>query len=254
MKTFKIPFAYTDNKEVIDISAAKKGIIYKCNCGADVKLRGGQIISNHFYHINDSECSLESSIHKAYKDVFLKIKVIRLPHLIDGKDKLKFEKIELEKKIDDYIPDAIGYIGGDKYIIEFAKSSYIGERKEKKIKKSNLFCIEVDIIKTITSIKEIENHLINDKGYKHIIHIPNYKPMEELREEFTTAYYKLKCSLESSIEENKRLKEENKRLKEIVKTVPKPVRPMPWSRTLPAGEYIDAGEYIQRRIKALKQQ
>lgn len=190
-KTFKVPFAFDGINGVVDISNAKKGVIYKCNCGADVKLRGGDIISDHFYHIDESECSLESAIHKAYKEVFLISKKIKLPYVVNGDEELVFDKIELEKKIDDYIPDAIGYIGGTQYLIEFAKSSYIGERKRGKIKKSNLFCLEVDIIKTIDSIDGIKNHLISDKSYKHIIHIPEYKEMKELRDKFKTEYYKL---------------------------------------------------------------
>lgn len=191
-KEFKIPFAFNNENNVVDINSAKKGVIYKCSCGSDIKLRGGEIISNHFYHINESACSLESSIHKAYKSVFENIKQIKLPYPVNGSDVIKFDKVELEKKIDDYIPDAIGYIGKTQYLIEFAKSSYIGVRKEKKIKKSNLFCIEVDIIKTIKSIDEIEKHIIYDKSYKHIIHIPEYKEMKDLREKFVIGYNKLK--------------------------------------------------------------
>ena len=201
IKTYKIPFAFDKDNNVVDIHNAVKGIIYYCNCGAEVKLRGGEIKSDHFYHITESQCSLESSIHKAYKSVFYSLKKIKLPYLINDTDLLIFDRVELEKQIDDYIPDAIGYIGDKKYLIEFAKTSYIGERKEQKTKKSNLFCIEIDIIKTVQSLAEIEYHLVNDTGYKDIIHVPEYKEMQELRSKFTTGYRKLQ-------EENK----ENKRL------------------------------------------
>jgi hypothetical protein len=200
-RTFKIPFALDDDNNIIDIEVAEKGVIYKCNCGSDVKLRGGDIISDHFYHINESECSLESTIHKAYKAIFEKVKKIKLPYIINGQSELIFDKVELEKKIDDYIPDAIGYIGDDRFLIEFAKSSYIGERKEAKIKKSNLFCLEVDIIKTVTSLSEIEKHLIEEKAYKHVIHIPEYKEMKELREKYRQEYIKLKKKHETEIEQ-----------------------------------------------------
>lgn len=200
-KTFKIPFAFDDNNNVVDIESAEKGVIYKCNCGSDVKLRGGEIVSDHFYHINESNCSLESAIHKAYKSVFQRVKKVKLPpYTINGDAEiLIFDKVELEKKIDDYIPDAIGYIGEKRYLIEFAKSSYIGERKEKKIKKSNLFCLEIDIIKTINSISEIEKHLIVEEYYKHIIHNPEPKEMKELREKFKQEYIKLKIEHISEI-------------------------------------------------------
>ena len=198
-KTFKVPFAFDSNNNIVDIDSAEKGIVYNCSCGSDVKLRGGNFISDHFYHIDESQCSLESAIHKAYKAVFEKLKKIKLPYTVNGNDLLIFDRVELEKKIDDYIPDAIGYIGDERYLIEFAKSSYIGKRKEDKIKKSNLFCLEVDIIKTIGSLIEIENHLVSDKGYKHLIHVPEYKEMKLLRAKFEQEYKRLKDDLESEI-------------------------------------------------------
>lgn len=207
MKTFKVPFAYKEG-QIIDIESAVKGEIYKCNCGADVKLRGGDIISNHFYHINESECSLESAIHKAYKEVFLNLKMIKLPFQINGKNDLEFGRVELEKRIDDYQPDAIGYINGQKIIVEFAKSSYIDSRKEAKIKKSNLTAIEVDIITTVKTLDEISNHLLNETYHKHIIHLPEYAEMKQMREKFEKSYRQLQQKLwstERAFEEYKEL-------------------------------------------------
>ncbi len=192
MKQFKVPFAFDSMDNVVDISIAKKGESYKCTCGSEVKLRGGDIISDHFYHVTESDCSLESSIHKAYKSVFLKSKKIRLPYIVNGSEFIEFERVELEKKIDDYIPDAIGYIGDKMYLIEFAKTSYIGERKRNKILKSNLFCLEVDIIKTVESVSDIEEHLTKKQHHKHIIHIPDYQEMIELKEKFAVAYRSVK--------------------------------------------------------------
>lgn len=212
MKSFKIPFAY-DNGVIVDKDSAIKGKVYKCNCGADVKLRGGEIVKDHFYHINENiTCSLESAIHKAYKDVFFESKKLRLPFELNGTEYLTFESIELEKKIDDYIPDAIGYINGKMYLVEFAKSSYIGERKENKIKKSNLFCIEIDIVKHITSIQEIKNHLENESFYKHVINIPEYEELKKIKEEFINEKMKIRHKYEIKIKEleNKIYELENK--------------------------------------------
>ena len=208
MDKFKVPFAYDEFGDIVDIQSAIKGSVYTCNCGGEVKLRGGNIVSDHFYHISESKCSYESAIHKAYKDVFQKVKGIKLPYKVNGQDFLKFDKVEVEKQIDNYIPDAIGYIGCDMYLIEFAKTSYIGERKLKKIKKSNLLCIEVDIIVNVKSIDHIKDHLVKDRMYKHIIHIPEYKEMAEMRENFKKAYRKLES-------ENRRLRSDLATFKEL---------------------------------------
>lgn len=190
-KTYKIPFAYNEQGQVIDISSAVKGQEYKCSCGSVVKLRGGDVISNHFYHINEVGCSLESAIHKAYKDVFKRIKSIKLPYKVFGEDVLTFDRVELEKKVRDFIPDAIGYKDGTKYLVEFAKTSYIGERKKNKIKKANLFCIEIDINKDVKTIEDIEDSIM-ESAYREVIHRPEYKDDRELRGKFVKAYNKLK--------------------------------------------------------------
>jgi competence CoiA-like predicted nuclease len=216
MKQFKVPFAFDINGNVVDVQSAVRGESYKCTCGSEVKIRGGDIISDHFYHLTDSECSLESAIHKAYKSVFLKSKKIRLPYIVNGSDFIEFERVELEKKIDDYIPDAIGYIGDKMYLIEFAKTSYIGERKRNKITKSNLFCLEVDIIKTVESVSDIEDHLTKKQHHKHIIHIPEYVEMQELREKFTVAYGSLKRELSAVKDELRQKDEELTNIKDIL--------------------------------------
>ena len=171
-----IPFAYNSKGEIIDTNSAVKGTSYLCGCGAEVRLRAGVIYQPHFYHLNGNQCS-ESSIHKAYKSVFQRIKAIKLPQPINGNKMLHFHKVELEKKINDFIPDAIGYDeSGVMHLIEFAKTSYIKERKLNKIKKANVFCLEVSIIETHRTIKEIEDHLLNKEYYKKIVnclHLPS---------------------------------------------------------------------------------
>ena len=219
MKTFKIPFALDGNNDVVDIRRAIKTETYKCTCGSDVKMRGGEKVSNHFYHLVDKECSLESSIHKAYKFILQKVKAIKLPYVVDGVDTLVFDRVELEKQIGDFIPDAIGYIGETKYLIEFAKTSYIGERKENKIKKCNLFCIEIPIMTEYVCFEQIENHLLNETYYKEIINIPEYEDVKILRAKFANEYRKLlheNMELKSEIEQQKKKSKDKRILSEML--------------------------------------
>lgn len=178
---FKVPFAYS-NGMLIDVDNASKGTDYKCACGEIVRLRGGDIVRNHFYHIAETKCSPESAIHKAYKDVFKTHKTIKLPHEYNGVNVLSFDRVELEKKIGNFIPDAIGYIGDDMYFIEFAKTSFISKSKLKKIKATNIFCIEVAISKTVESIDAIRHHLEKTTHNKQIVHVPMYGLERENRE------------------------------------------------------------------------
>ena len=191
MKTFKIPFAFKDG-ELFDYNTAVKKVDYTCQCGEVVRIRGGEIMSNHFYHINETECCNESIIHKAYKSVFLNEKKILLPYDYNKTSLIEFDRVELEKKINDFVPDAIGYIGDKKYLIEFAKTSFIGERKLKKIKDANLFCIEVSILKGATTISEIKEHLVKESYYKEIVHAPEYGELKYLKEKVKIGFNNLR--------------------------------------------------------------
>lgn len=188
MIDFKVPFAYDGMGNIVDVESAIKGKSYLCNCGGEVRLRGGDKVRNHFYHIKESECSYESAIHKAYKDVFSQIKKVKLPYTINGKRLLQFDKVDLELRLNDFQPDAIGYIGDDQYLIEFAKTSFIDKRKLLKIKRANLFCIEIEVKSYVTSIKEIQEHLVQDSFYKDVVHIPEYNEMKQLRTKFIKSY------------------------------------------------------------------
>jgi competence CoiA-like predicted nuclease len=210
MKSYKTPFAYDENGNIYDYKNAEKGKEYFCNCGGVVKIRGGEIIKNHFYHTNEKECSNESAIHKAYKEVFKKVKKIKLPFEMNGTNILKFDRVILEKRIDNFQPDAIGFIDEKKYLIEFAKTSFIGERKEKKIKDLNLFCLEVKININLNSLEKIEDHLINESYYKKIIHTPIYKELREAKIEYLNYIDKLQNQFLKKI---KKLEQKNEELK-----------------------------------------
>jgi hypothetical protein len=212
MKTLKVPFAYDINNNLYDKFTAQKNLEYYCSCGEKVKLRGGEIRQDHFYHISESACKLESNIHKAYKHVLFYLKKIKLPFKIDGLDLLIFDNIEIEKKLSDFIPDAIGYINNEKFLIEFANTSLIKFVKNEKIKKCNLFCLEMYIQNEVNSILDIENHLLNEKYNKHILHIPEYKELKILKEKYTLAYQKLQSELTFKIEQ---LSEANATIKDL---------------------------------------
>lgn len=188
MKTNKVPFAYDENGNIYDFKNAVKNKSYYCQCGEIVKIRGGEKISNHFYHIKETECCNESIIHKAYKQVFLNEKKIMLPETYGDKQLLIFDSVVLEKQMNNYKPDAIGYINGDEYLIEFAKTSFVGDQKLEKIRKSNLFCVEVVIDTSLLTIDEIKEHIVNKKNWKDILHIPGDKRFAELKEKLSDEY------------------------------------------------------------------
>lgn len=212
---FKTPFAY-DNGVLVDVKSAVKGKDYVCSCGEVVRLRGGDVISDHFYHSNNS-CSYETSIHLAYKEVFKRVKKILIPlDVFEHSDipmyarratMLEFDRVELERKVGDFIPDAIGYIGDKPYLIEFAYSSFIGDRKMKKIRRANAFCIELDISNGADSVDEIEDHIVNGLFYKRIIHLPEYHLIDKAAELISRLEYHLENERDLSERRHSRIRE-----------------------------------------------
>lgn len=205
-KTYRVPFAYDAEGNMVDYISAVKGVHYKCECGKKVSLRGGNKVSPHLYHIEPTECNGESLIHKAYKNAFERVKAVKLPYVVNGSDSLEFDRIEIEKKFQDIIPDAIGYIGDVPYFIEFAHTSFIKERKLNKIKQANVFCLEISICTSYDRLDQIKDHIKKLTTYKEILHVPEYKEMIELREKFIIEWKGLK-------KENHLLSQENQLLK-----------------------------------------
>lgn len=210
MKNLKVPFGYIDG-EIVDVTFAEKGKDYTCSCGGRLRLRGGDIVTDHFYHVGEG-CSYESAIHKAYKAVFQSLKKVllpgdpgsslSLPWEMGTSKVLEFDRVELEKKIGDFIPDAIGYIGDTPYFIEFANTSFIGKKKLRKIREANVFCLEISINLSMCTVDQIAAHLSQFAWYKKIIHIPQYAPLTAAIERVKTA----ESRANTLISENKELR------------------------------------------------
>ena len=212
MSGFKTPFAYDEHGNLVDYSTAIRGVEYKCHCGSMVKIRGGEKVSNHFYHFENSNCSPESAIHKAYKHIFQKLKKIRLPY--GAFDEFwEFDRVELEKGFGDIIADAVGYMGDKPYLIEFANTHEIDKRKQKKLEKLNLPCLEVFIKGIPPFEKDIVKGLIEDKHSKSLAWDPRLKDIVNLEKEIISLKRENKETRQKFINAYEELKEENDKLK-----------------------------------------
>lgn len=175
-----VPFAYDEDGKIYGPDTAEKGKDYKCQCGSVVRLRGGEKVRDHFYHVEDTECSGgETIIHKAYKQVFSEVRALRTKYGLH-----KYHDIDIEKRINAVngyiIADAIGYIDDTAHIIEFGKTSLIKDRKLKLLKEINLTTIEILIDKHVKTIEDIKSHLVDQHERKHIKCIPDADLREEM--------------------------------------------------------------------------
>jgi hypothetical protein len=180
MTTNKIPFALMEGK-LIDVTQADKKIDYSCpDCSSVLRKRGGDIVTDHFYHFTPSECTGESVIHKAYKQALLECKELCYRDYMGNLKCLQFDRVELEKGFNggSIIVDAVGYINNIMHFIEFANTHYIDERKRKKIEKSNIFCIEITIPNDIKTFDRIKTFLTHSGYNRKVIHNPLTKNLK----------------------------------------------------------------------------
>lgn len=117
----------------------------------------------HFRHESGVDCvgAYESALHLLAKEVLSKLKKLQLPNYhfdYDPSNKFSFEKsfqvlefdaCSLEQRMDFkdfyFIPDLIGHSQGKEMFIEFAYSHFVDFEKRKKIQKSKIACIEINI-------------------------------------------------------------------------------------------------------------
>ena len=116
----------------------------------------------HFAHRAGSDCKdgYETSMHLAAKEILLKAEKIVLPAvyvqfpdsykhkiLLFESQEIKIERVELEKRFDDIIPDVVVWSGGKCFFIEIYVTSCVNENKLRKIEQADISTLEIDISK-----------------------------------------------------------------------------------------------------------
>lgn len=174
------------NGEIVHISNVDKGLACGCicpACGERLVAKKGEKMMHHFAHESGSSCEYgyESSLHLAAKDILLNAKQIVIPavylefpysykekQLISDAKQIEIEKIELEKRCGDIVPDIVVYAGGKEFFIEIYVTHKIDDEKLKKIKRLKISTIEIDLSKkkdTVTT-EELTDILLNDSPEK----------------------------------------------------------------------------------------
>lgn len=194
-KEIQLPFGIRDGRliSINEINESERGL--KCNCtcahcGDRLIAKLGKIKVRHFTHSN-SNCSgaLESSLHIFAKQVLQENKKIKVPKLMvcssyyddyyyknfwgnynnkdEGSDNevivkeqiIEFDRVELETRIDNIVPDVVLYKGNKPLLVEIAVTHFIDNEKLLKIKQKDLSTIEIYF-----DLKELDKHSF-DKAY-----------------------------------------------------------------------------------------
>ncbi|HQO10635.1 MAG TPA: competence protein CoiA family protein [Clostridiales bacterium] len=158
----KLPFGMKDGK-LVQVADVEQGLKCGCvcpACGQPLVARKGVKMVHHFAHHNITECrgALETALHIAAKDILEKYKKFRVPCVTASTSNTEYDdlivyepktltcnKVYLEKRFDDIIPDVIVEINGKPLIIEIAVTHFIDSEKKNKIAKHQIAAIEIDL-------------------------------------------------------------------------------------------------------------
>lgn len=158
----KLPFGLKDNKlvQIFDVESGLKCNCFCPACGHPLVAKKGSVVMHHFAHHKQSDCqtALETSLHLAAKKVIEDAGYIMLPKVRDDifylrqielsdSMKLYFDKIYLEKRFDDFIPDIIIEKNNKLLFVEIYVTHSVDGIKLDKIQKSKISTIEVDLSK-----------------------------------------------------------------------------------------------------------
>lgn len=172
--------------EIVSIDDVESGLKCGCvcpSCGEQLVAKKGKKMMHHFAHYSGHSCEYgyESSLHLAAKDILSSAKKITIPpvfikfdnsykkdELICEAKEIIIDRVELEKRYDDIIPDIVVYSGGKQLFIEIFVTHSIDDVKLEKLRKAKISTIEVDLSKKEKTISksELAELLLNDSEEK----------------------------------------------------------------------------------------
>lgn len=208
----KLPYGLKDGIYV-HIDEAKRGKDCHCicpYCKRNLIAKKGDINENHFAHFPGEDCNLggETALHLAAKALLTKERIFKIPplyknfnlkghkdvyltddeRLVNGQQVretivkpsyIKINKVFLENRSDDIIPDVIIESQNKRLLIEIGVTHFLNESKIAKIRKQNLPAIEIDLSSLKSSYDEetLKEVVIDGHYFKTWIHNPREKEL-----------------------------------------------------------------------------
>lgn len=195
-KQLHLTYALKD-ETITNIADVESGLKCGCKCpacGEQLIAKKGKKVMHHFAHHTGHTCEYgyESSLHLAAKDILSKAKKIvvppvylKFPHsykndeLISEAKEINIEKVELENRFHDIIPDIVLYTDNKQLFIEIFVTHCIDDEKFNKLCKANFSTIEIDLSKRNETIsgEELTELLLgnsDEKKWKYNAVAQNY--------------------------------------------------------------------------------
>ena len=171
---------------IVSINDVESGMKCGCvcpACGSPLIAKKGSKVMHHFSHHSQINCEYgyESSLHLAAKDILSQAKRIILPAvrlqfpgsgkediLIREAQEIEIERVDLERRNDNVVPDVVIHAGGKRLFVEIFVTHRIDVAKLVKLRKANASTIEIDLSKMDKDIsaEELSTILLSNSPEK----------------------------------------------------------------------------------------
>ena len=143
------------------IDDVERGLKCGCvcpSCEHPLVAKKGLVKVPHFAHYQGGDCGkgIETALHHMAKGILENRQEIALPYPADPTKLYPIEKVDLEKRLGDIIPDVIVYIGGQPILIEVVVTHGIDVEKMEKIKDLGISTLVIDLSDEDRALSEDE--------------------------------------------------------------------------------------------------
>ena len=176
----KLIYALKDG-EITSIADVESGLKCGCvcpACGEPLVAKKGSKVMHHFAHHAGTNCEYgyQTSLHLAAKDILSKAKKMVIPAVtidfpgtykrerVSEEKEIEIDRVELERRFDDVIPDVVVYAGGKYFFVEIFVTHQVDYFKLVKLKLANISTIEIDLSEIDRTISSEELQEILLKG------------------------------------------------------------------------------------------
>ena len=188
-KPLNLIYGISGENKLVHISDVESGKACDCKCPAcntPLIAKKGTVKIPHFAHQSTKTCEygFETSLHMAAKEILATAKFICLPEVvlkikgtwrekkIIPEKEFYIDRVELENKTGNVIPDLIIYSGNEKIFVEIFVTHKVDEFKYNKIKQMNISTLEIDLSqqRDALTVKELEKTLTKNNKNKYWIY------------------------------------------------------------------------------------
>ena len=146
--SLKLPYGLQDGR-LCFVEDVERGLKCACVCpcceGALIARKGAIKVAHFAHHREDCGKGLETALHMMAKEILEERREIALPELAIPPKLYTIEKVDLERRLGDVIPDVTVYIEGQPILIEIIVTHGIDQKKSKAIRELNISTLVIDL-------------------------------------------------------------------------------------------------------------